>query len=275
MKTSLRVCLLFFLVCAGCAFSQQSPQDQPGQERRGPGGRQFRGVAGQITELSGSTLKMRQPSGAIATVTINAETRFRKDRQDAKLSDFKVGDNVLVRGELSGENSWTAQMVASAPSQADIEGAEQRMKDAMGKTMIVGDVKSIDAPKLTIQRIDGVEQTIEADENTSIRRGGRAGIGGGADRLRQGPPSAGNSAAGPGGESITLQDIKAGDTIFARGELKDGNFVPASINVLDPEIARRMKEGGRTFFGGPGPRVDRGSQAPANQPAAPPLVPKQ
>src|SRR5579859_5889914 len=246
MKTSAAVCLLLFSVCAGSALARQSPQDQPGQERRGPGGRQF-GTAGLITEISGSTLKIKQPNGANATVTVTAETRFRKDRQDAKLTDFKVGDNIMVRGESSGENSWTARIVASAPSQADMQEAQQRMKDAMGKTMVIGDVKSVDSPKLTIQRIDGVEQTIEADENTSIRRGGRPGMGGGGDRSRQGAQSgAGNVVAGGGGESITLADIKTGDTIVARGELKDGTFVPAAINVIDPEMARRMKEGGVT-----------------------------
>ena len=208
-------------------------------------------------------------------MTVNADTRFRKDRQEAKLSDFKVGDNIMVRGESTGENSWTAQMIAPAPSQADMQQARQRMKDAMGKTMVVGEVKSIDAPKLTIQRVDGVEQTIEADENTSIRRGG--GMGGGGDRLRQGAQSPGGNSAGgsAGGESITLADIKAGDTISARGELKDGTFVPASINIMDPEMVRRMKEGGATFFGGPGPRGDRGSQAPESPQATPPQNPKQ
>ena len=95
--------------------------------------------------------------------------------------------------------------------------------------MVVGEVKAIDAPKLTITRTDGVVQTIEADENTSFRRGRD--------------------------ESITLPDIKTGDTVFARGELKSGVFVPASINVLDPEMVRRMTErGGMIGFPGRGGR---------------------
>jgi len=273
MKISTRVCLLLFSVCVSFALAQPSPQDQPQQQRRGPGGREFRGTGGQITEISGSTLKIKQQNGAMATVTVNADTRFRKDRQEAKLSDFKVGDNIMVGGDSTGENSWTAQIIRSAPSQADMQQAQQRMKDAMGKTIVVGDVKSIDAPKLTVERVDGVEQTIEADENTSIRRGG--GMGGGGDRLRQGTLSPSGNSAGGGGESITLQDIKAGDMIVARGELKDGNFAPASINVMDPEMVRRMKEAGATFFGGPGPRGDRGSQAPGSPQATPPENPKQ
>jgi len=126
------------------------------------------------------------------------------------------------------------------------------MKEAMGKTMIVGEVKSIDAPKLTIARTDGVTQTIEADENTSFRRGRD--------------------------ESITLPDIKAGDTVFARGELKNGVFVPTNVSVLDPEMVRRMKErGGMIGFGGGFDRRSGqgGASAPPNSgQQSSPQVPK-
>ena len=228
MNILARFCLATALISGICVFSQQPPQDQPAppnQQRRGEfGGREFRGVFGQITEISGSTLKIKQANGNIAIISVNGNTRFRKEREDAKLSDFKIGDNVVVRGESTGENAWTATVVGSAPSQAQMQEMQQRMKEAMGKTIVVGEVKSIDPPKLTVQRTDGVEQTVEADENTSFRKGR--------------------------GESITLPDIKPGDTIFARGELKDGVFVPANVNVVDPEMARRMKEGrGGMMFG--------------------------
>jgi hypothetical protein len=245
-------CLLFAIfACVSFAAAQQPAQEQPDHQQRG--GREFRGITGQITEISGSTLKIKQPSGDIATVTVNSDTRFRKGREEAKLRDLKVGDSVIVRGESTGANAWTASMVGSAPSQAQMQEMQQRMKEAMGKTIVVGDVKAIDPPKLTIQRTDGVEQTIEADENTSFRKGR--------------------------GESITLPDIKAGDTIFARGELKNGVFVPANINLLDPEMARRMKEGrGGMIFGflGSGNARQYSQQPDSNQPqSSPQQVPKQ
>lgn len=227
MKISARLWLLglIFACCAG--FAQQTAPDQTSQQsRRGFGGRELRGTFGEITAISGSTLTIKLPDGSTGTVNTTSATRFRKEQQDVNLSDFKVGDNVIVRGESASEKTWTAQMIGSAPSQAQMQ---ERMKEAMGKTLVVGEVKSIDAPKLTIKRVDGVEQTIEADEGTDFRRGR--------------------------GESITLLDIKVGDTVMARGELKDGNFDPTNINVIDPEMARRMKEGGgMMFLGGAGPR---------------------
>lgn len=203
--------------------STQNGSERPRREGGRMGGGDFRrGTVGEVIEINGSTLKIKLPNGSVGTVNTTSNTRFRKDEQEAKLSDFKVGDRIFVRGESTGENTWSASAIGAAPSQAQVQ---ERMKEAMGKTMVVGEVKSIDAPKLTIARTDGVTQTIEADESTSFRRGRD--------------------------ESITLPDIKAGDTVFARGELKNGVFVPASISVLDPEMARRMKErGGMIGFGG-------------------------
>jgi Cu/Ag efflux protein CusF len=252
MKTFSRCLTAFLVVCAcSAAFTQQPSQDQ-GQQQPQRGWREFRGAFGAITEISGSTVKIKLADGSIGTVTTTSSTRFRKEQQDAKLSDFKVGDTIMVRGESTGERTWTAQMIGTAPSQSQMQ---ERMKEAMGKTMVLGEVKSIDAPKLTIKRVDGVEQTIEADENTSFRRGR--------------------------GESITLPDIKTGDTVMARGELKNGVFVPTNINVVDPEMARRMKEGGGMVFlgGGPGAHEERsqqGSNAQSSpQQSPPPQSPKQ
>jgi hypothetical protein len=108
---------------------------------------------------------------------------------------------------------------------------------------VIGAVKSLDAPKLVVTRTDGVEQTIEADENTSFRKGRD--------------------------ESITLPDIKVGDTIFARGELKNGTFVPTTINVVPPEMAQRMKDGGGMVFMGGGPGRDRPGQQPPSSDTQP------
>ena len=252
MMTPFRLFLFFFVFTCCASFAQQAAQGAAQalpEQRRGPGGRQFRGTVGEITAISGSTLKIKLADGSTGTVNTTSDTRFRKDQQDAKLSDFKVGDNVRVRGDSTGDKAWTAQMVASAPSQAQMQ---DRFKEAVGKTMVVGEVKSIDPPKITVKRVDGVEQSIEADEDTSFRRGR--------------------------GENITLPDVKVGDTIMARGELKNGVFVPANVSVVDPQMAQRMREGGGVFMGGQGPRANgspQGSNQQPSQQASPQRTPKQ
>jgi hypothetical protein len=217
------------------AQTPAQPQGQPpgpptasdgrGQGRGGPGGGggQFRGTAGEITEISGDTITLKAINGGSVKVKTTADTRFRKDFQtEAKFSDFKVGDFILVRGEPSGENQFTAQGIMLRP--AGMQGDRQVMMAGpggplnpadMGKTFIVGEVLKIDGTTLTIRRPDRQEQQIEVDENTSFRK----------QR-----------------ESITLPDIKVGDTVMGRGALKDGTFVPATLNVVDPQMLQRMMQ---------------------------------
>jgi Cu/Ag efflux protein CusF len=244
MKTLTRLFAFLVLVTTTLAFPQTGVGGGGDLDRPRSGEREFRGAFGEITEISGTTLKIKLRDGSIGTVNTTSDTRFRKERQEAKLSDFKVGDTVAVRGQSSGDKTWTAQVVNLAPSQGEMQA---RMKEQMGKSIVIGEVKSIDPPKLTVTRTDGVEQTIEADESTSFRKGR--------------------------GESITMPDIKPGDTIFARGELKNGTFVPSGINVLDPEMAQRIKEGGGMFVMGGGNGGDR-RHPPDQSQSAPPASPK-
>jgi Domain of unknown function (DUF5666) len=193
-----------FLLAAAvfCAAQANPPATPEGQrpERRGFHMREGQGVGGTISEMKSDGFTVKTMEGNTVTVKVTGETRFRKDRQPAKLSDFKPGDTVIVGGEPAGENTWTARFVASR-GQMDL----QALREGMGKQFIAGEVKAIDGTKLTIARPDGVTQTIEVDENTSFRKGR---------------------------ESITLPDIKVGDHVFGRGQLNAaGTFVPQVLNV--------------------------------------------
>jgi hypothetical protein len=189
---------------------QQPPsQQQPGERGYGRRGN-FQGTGGTITAISGDTLTLKTMNGGTATVKLTSSTIYRRDRQDAKLSDFKVGDMVMVRGEPTGENTWTAQGVMSNQN-------AMAMREQMGKKFIAGDVAKIEDTKLTIKRIDGETQVIEVDENTSFRNAKR--------------------------ESVTLADVKVGDRVFGRGDLKNGVFVPTVLNVGAPG-EMMMRRGG-------------------------------
>jgi hypothetical protein len=89
------------------------------------------------------------------------------------------------------------------------------MQGTMGKDYVVGEVKSVEAPKLTILRVDSVTQTLELNEDPSLRRGR---------------------------DSITMADIQPGDHIFARGVSANDVFVPKGVNVIPPEQWKRMQE---------------------------------
>src|SRR5882724_5190028 len=80
------------------------PPDQPAQGQQGGGfgrggGRRGPGVAGTITAISGNSITVKTMDGSTAQVNITDQTRFRKERQDVKLTDLKVGDNIFAHGE--------------------------------------------------------------------------------------------------------------------------------------------------------------------------------
>jgi hypothetical protein len=205
LSTVLIVLVLGLAVWAQEPDTQAAPpaEGQPMGQGHGPGHR-GPGTAGTITAINGNTITINSFNGKSEQVNTTDSTRFRKDREQAQLSDFKVGDRVFVRGQQNSEGVFQAEVLASRPA-GGMGGANFR--EGMGKQFIAGEIKSISGTQLTIQRPDGVTQTISVDENTSFRKQN---------------------------ESVTLADLKPGDHVFGRGELKNDIFVPSVLNVGQP-----------------------------------------
>ena len=206
MKTFAKIALLCAL--AAVAAAQDTPQATPpqgggmGMHREGGmrGGRMGRGVMGEITAVNPDGFTLKTMQGNAATVKVSSETKFMREQQPIKMSDLKVGDTIRVGGspDANDPTTWNANFVSDVSAQA------KQFKENLGKTMIAGEVKSIDGTKLTILRPDGQTQTIEADESTSFHKGR---------------------------ESVTLADIKPGDHVMGRGSLKNGVFVPSELRI--------------------------------------------
>jgi len=218
--------------------SQASGQDV-GRPQAGPArGERRPGVFGKITAINGQSLEITTPRGETVTVKLSSETQFRKDRETAKLSDFKVGDMVGIRGEENPDHTWTAQMVgARTGGFAGGQGAGgegrgpgggpggpgmRQQMGVLGQDYVVGEIKAIDAPSLTVLRPDNVTQSVQLDENTSLRKGR---------------------------DSITMADIQPGDHVFIRGAMVDNSFQPKSVMIISPEQWKRMQENGMTGSG--------------------------
>jgi Domain of unknown function (DUF5666) len=208
------------LLVSDVTLSQEVPQDRPGQgdERRVP-------LFGKITAIHDSLLEVVNPNGEPVVVKLTPKTEFRKDRQPAKRSDFKVGDIIIVRGDENADHSWTAQVIAArsmggGPGNGPSgRGGFEQQAGTLGKDFVTGEVKSIDPPKIEVLRPDNVTQSIELNEETSLRKGR---------------------------DSITMADIQAGDHVFARGALQNDVFVPKMVVVIAPEQWKRMQEMGLT-----------------------------
>ncbi|HKV24467.1 MAG TPA: DUF5666 domain-containing protein [Candidatus Acidoferrum sp.] len=228
--------------------AQQSgaTQNPDGARARGQEGFRRPGVFGKLTAIHDQSLEITNVDGEVVTVKISADTRYRKDRDDAKLSDFKVGDLVFVRGQENPDHTWNAELIGQrsggfsgrGPGAGGRGGGPGIMRSmgTLGKDYVLGEVKAVDAPNLTILRPDNATQTVVLTEDTSMRKGR---------------------------DSITMADIQPGDHVFVRGETKDDVFQPRTVIVIGPEQWKRMQEMG---MGGPGGAPPNGQQKPPEQP---------
>jgi len=206
----------------------QRPEDGRGQP-----------LFGKITAINKGSFELAKPDGSTVTVKFTDKTEYRKDRQGAKLSDFKVGDVVIVRGEENADHSVTAQTIGGRSGEG-MQGS--RTFGEMGKDFVAGEVKSVDAPRLTILRADKVTQTLELNEETSLRKGR---------------------------ESITMADIQPGDHVVIRGAVENNAFVSKNVMVLSPEQWKQMEEMRKMAGIGPDGNAPTGNR-PATEPKSNP-----
>src|SRR5882762_6233959 len=151
----------------------QAPAPGPDRGPRHGGVREGHGTAGEITAIQGKSLQVLRPDGSTATINLTNKTEYRKDRQPAQLSDFKVGDFVMVRGDENPDHSVNAQSLSGRSANAgsvvmSVGSGGGAGFGEMGKDFVAGVVKSVDAPKLTVLRADNVTQTLELNEDTSL-----------------------------------------------------------------------------------------------------------
>jgi hypothetical protein len=246
-KQFLRLGLLFLLAAAAGRTQTPAPAATGNEQGASPTARltqraeDGRGqpLLGKITAINKGSLELAKPDGATVAVKITDKTEYRKDRQSAKLEDFKIGDMVFVRGEENADHSVTAQMIGGA--RGGIIGG--RGLGELGKDFVVGAVKAVDPPKLAVLRPDNVTQTLELNEETSLRRGR---------------------------ESITMADIQPGDHVVVRGAVENNVFVPKNLMVLSPEQWEHLKEMRKMAGMDPAGNAPAGSKPPAEPKSNPP-----
>jgi len=253
---------LFYLLALGLVaearpFQQAPPAQTAGSaqgadttQTPGRGGERRPGLFGKLTAVHDQSVEITRQGGDTVTVKISGTTQFRKEGEAAKLGDLKVGDIVFVRGEENPDHTWTAEVIGTRPGggggpqggRGGPGGGPGGMRPAgvLGQDYVFGEVKAIDAPRLTILRPDHVTQTVELNEETSLRKGR---------------------------DSITMADIQAGDYIMVRGAMANNAFQPKSVMVIGPEQWKRMQEMGMS--GGPPANPPKEN----NQPQKPPEPP--
>jgi hypothetical protein len=217
--------LLFAIVCGLALTFAASAQDMsttPAGQRGGRGAMGMgagRGLLGTVTEVAADHYTIKTDTGESYTIHFDANTRLMKQMarqrgagageqsapQTLKPSDIKVGDAVVVMGEVDAAAKSVGAMMVM---QLDPERAKQmrEMQANYGKTWLMGKVTAIDGVKVTLLgTVDNAARVFVADENTDFRE-------------RR--------------EPITLADIQVGQMVRVEGAVKDGNFVAATVSVM-------------------------------------------
>ncbi len=195
-----------------------------------------RGLMGTVTDVAADHYTIKTETGDVYTVHFTADTRIFKQvagtraagdgagsgggqgsggaggrgyggnpPQEIKTSDIKVGDAIVVMGNIDATAKSAA---ATRIAQLDPAVVQQihAMEADFGKTWLMGKVTAIDGTKITLTgTLDNAPHSVVADENTSFRK-------------RRDP--------------ITLADIQVGDTVRADGAVKDGVFTATNVSVF-------------------------------------------
>lgn len=216
------------------------------QEGMGQGRGDFAGgqmVRGAVTAVGADQLTVKTEEGDVYQVAVSANTRVMKARQPIKVADIKVGDGVGAMGVMDAPTKTVHAVFVAVIDAEQVKKA----REELGKVYITGKVTAVDMDnaRITVMRPDHVSQTIQADETTSFRRGGR--------RDQAATAAAPAAGADANAESVTLADVKVGDMVMGRGSVKNGFFVPTDLRVMD---ASARGQGRRHGAGAPAAATD-------------------
>jgi hypothetical protein len=207
------------------APQQQGPRGGGGMGRGGMFGPGGGGTLGKVTAISGSEITIKDDQGQTYKVETGPNSRIRKNREEAKISDIHIGDSIMAAGNLDDQAKTIGAMFVVVLDPQQAAQAEQR-RATFGKTWTAGKITAINDLTLTVERLDKVTQTVTVDENTTFHKGARGQA-----------------------TDITFPEIKVGDMLRADGSVQGNNFAATNVVVMEPRQPGERRPGN----GGPPP----------------------
>lgn len=159
-------------------------------------------VSAAPTGKNDGSFAVKTDSGAAWKVLYGANTRLIKAGNPIRPSEIEAGDMIFAAGNVDAKKKTVGAAIL-----IDIPAEQVRKaREGLGKTWSAGKILSIAGTTIRVQRLDGVEQNIAVDENTSFRE-------------KQ--------------ESITLSDLRAGEGFRADGHIMNGIFTATTFVAFD------------------------------------------
>jgi hypothetical protein len=148
------------------------------------------------------SLTLKTDGGQKWQVLYGVNTRIMRGRDVVRPSEIQTGDMVFAAGNLDDKKK-----TAGAAILIDVPAEEVRKaREDLGKTWSAGKITSIAGTRIQVHRLDGVDQSIAVDENTSFHQ-------------RR--------------DAVTLADLRPGQGFRAEGHLMNGIFTATTFTVFD------------------------------------------
>jgi Domain of unknown function (DUF5666) len=148
------------------------------------------------------SLAVKTDSGQQWQVLYGVNTRIVRDRDVIRPGEIQLGDMVFAAGNLDEKKKTVgAAILIDVPAEV-----VRKAREGLGKTWNAGKITSIAGTRIQVHRLDGVEQSIAVDENTSFRQ-------------RR--------------DAVTLADLHPGQGFRAEGHLMNGIFTATTLTVFD------------------------------------------
>jgi len=148
------------------------------------------------------SLAVKTDSGQQWQVLYGVNTRMMRDRNVVRPSEIQTGDMVFAAGNLDDKKKTVgAAILIDVPAEV-----VRQAREGLGKTWSAGKIIAIAGTRIQVHRLDGVEQSIAVDENTSFRQ-------------RR--------------DAVTLADLHPGQGFRAEGHVTNGIFTATTLTVFD------------------------------------------
>jgi hypothetical protein len=159
-------------------------------------------VSALSTGKDEGSFAVKTDSGQPWKLLYGVNTRLMKDHGPIRASEIQVGDMIFAAGNVDVKKKSIGAAIL-----IDIPGEEVRKaREGLGKTWAAGKILSITGTKIHVHRLDGVDQSIAVDENTSFHEKR---------------------------DSVTLADIRPGQGFRAEGHVLNGTFTATTLTVFD------------------------------------------
>jgi Domain of unknown function (DUF5666) len=145
---------------------------------------------------------VKTDSGQQWKVLYGVNTRLMKSREQVRPTEIVAGDMIFAAGNVDVKKRTVGAAILIDVPAEDVRKA----REGLGKTWAAGKIKAIAGTKIQVHRLDGVEQEIAVDENTSFREKR---------------------------DSVTLADLRPGEGFRAEGHVMNGTFTATTFTVFD------------------------------------------